>query len=500
MMKILNAEQTRLADAFTIENEPIPSIDLMERASNRFVEAFYPNFDPKEKLGVVCGTGNNGGDGLAVSRILLSKGYSVQPIVIQPKEGGSKDFQINLLRISELTEVVYIRNEEEIIDFSNFSTIIDAIFGSGLARPVTGFYAKVIEAINLSSAQVVAIDLPSGLFSDLPAPDGAIINADKTISFQAPKLSFFMPGNYQFVGDWHVVDIGLDKNYINTLDTKYTYIEEARIKSLLPSRKRFDHKGTFGHGQLIGGSYGKMGAMELAASAFIRTGAGLLTITVPAIGVNIMQTSVPEAMVLDQPGKKFIEDFNVLDKATIVGIGPGLDIKPETVKGLVDFLRKNDKHLVLDADALNILSENHELLEILPENTIITPHLKEFDRLAGNSDNQWQRIDKACELAERYNIIIVLKGAFTSIVRPDGTVQFNSTGNPGMATGGSGDVLLGIITALRTQGLTAEDAAAAGVYIHGMAGDIAAEDKSQTSLIATDIINGLSKVFLKFDR
>jgi NAD(P)H-hydrate epimerase len=302
------------------------------------------------------------------------------------------------------------------------------------------------------------------------------------------------------VGNWQVVDIGLNQEYINQLDTKYTYLEEKKIKSVLPSRAIFDHKGTFGHGQLIGGSYGKMGAMELASSAFIRTGAGLLTLTVPRSGVAIIQTSVPEAMVLDQSGEKFIEEFKIFDKATAVGIGPGLDKQPETVKGFAEFLRENDRHLVLDADALNILSENHELLELIPENTILTPHLKEFDRLAGDSDNQWERIDKACAMANKYRIIIVLKGAFTAIISPDDCVYFNCTGNPGMATGGSGDVLLGIITSLRTQGLIALDAAKAGVYIHGLAGDMAAAKKSQTSLIATDIIDGLSEVFLKFER
>ena len=391
-MNILNAEQTRLADAYTIAHEPIASIDLMERASTSFVEEFYKNHDPKDKIAVVCGTGNNGGDGLAISRILINKGYQVQPYVIQLKEGGSDNFKINLDRLKPLASILLISDTNSIPAFNKYHTIIDALFGSGLTRVITGFYAEVIKAINDVSGEVIAVDIASGLFVDRPADDGqgAIINATKTITFQTPKLSFFIPENYLYAGDWVIVDIGLDKDFINQQESDYCTIEQSEVENLLPDRNKFAHKGSYGHGQLFGGSYGKMGAITLAADAFMRTGAGLLTVTVPASGVDIMQTMVQEVMVLEQPGEKLITSFNISPKADIFGIGPGLGQDKDTIKAFGDFLRDNSKPLVLDADALNILAANREMLSLLPEDTIITPHIKEFDRMAGASDNNWQ--------------------------------------------------------------------------------------------------------------
>lgn len=498
-MKILSTEQTRRADAHTIEHQPITSIDLMERASTKFVEAFYHRHDPKNNIAVVCGTGNNGGDGLAISRILISKGYKVQPYIVQPKEGGSPDFITNLERFDAIGELVYITNDD-IPAFSEYKIIIDAIFGSGLTRVARGLYAEVIESINKSDTEVVAVDIPSGLFVDTITESDSIIRASTTISFQLPKLSFFMPKNHQYVGDWLTVDIGLDRAFISKQQTIYSTIDSAYLESILPSRNKFDHKGSFGHGQLIGGSFGKMGAMTLSAKGFLRSGAGLLTITIPSSGVEIMQASVAEAMVAYQSGDRHITEFNILDNVQTIGIGPGLGTNNDTISAFASFLRNNNKHLVLDADALNILSENRELLSLLPKDTIITPHIKEFDRLVGNSENNWERIEKAKEFAKKWQCVIVLKGAHTVVVNYDGSTKFNTTGNPGMATGGSGDVLLGIITSLRTQDLTALDAAVAGTYIHGLAGDIAAKNKSMTSLIASDIIDSLSDVFLQFSR
>ena len=498
-MKILSAEQTRLADAHTIEHEPISSIDLMERASTKFVEAFYHRHDPKNSIAVVCGTGNNGGDGLAISRILMSKGYKIQPYIMQPKEGGSQDFLSNLERFNNVGEVVYINNDD-IPTFKEYKIIIDAIFGSGLTRVASGIYAEVIESINTSKAEVVAVDIPSGLFVDTITESDSIVKANTTISFQMPKLSFFMPKNHQYVGDWLTVDIGLDQAFIANLQTTYSTIDSAHTASILPSRNKFDHKGSYGHGQLIGGSFGKMGAMTLSAKGFLRSGAGLLTVTIPSSGVNIMQTSVAEAMIVDQLGERYITEFNILENVQTIGIGPGLGTNNETISAFASFLRKNKKHLVLDADALNIISENRELLSLLPKDSIITPHIKEFDRLVGNSENNWERIEKAKEFAKKWQCVIVLKGAHTVVINYDGSTIFNTTGNPGMATAGSGDVLLGIITSFRTQNLSALDAAVAGTYIHGLAGDIAAEKKSMTSLIANDIIDNLSDVFLQFSR
>ena len=503
-MIILNAEQTRLADAYTIENEPIASIDLMERASASFVEAFYLNHFPKDKIAVVCGTGNNGGDGLAICRILFNKGYQVQPYVVQVDEGGSADFKTNLARLEPIAQIKIISDAKSIPDFSGYNTIIDALFGSGLTRAITGLYAEVINEINNLSAEVISVDIPSGLFVDRPhevdGPGGAIIKANTTISFQLPKLSFFMPENYQYVGHWHLVDIGLMDAFIKQQESEYSTIEQSKIQLSLPDRRKFAHKGNFGHGQIIGGSYGKMGAITLAAEAFMRTGAGLLTVTVPASGVNIMQTSVPEVMVLEQPGERHISAFNISPKAGAFGIGPGLGQDKKTSSAFGEFLLDNTKPLVLDADALNILSTHREMLSLLPEDTIITPHIKEFDGLVGASDNNWQRLDKARKFCQQWHLITILKGAHTAVINKDGKVIFNVTGNPGMATAGSGDVLLGIIASLRAQGLNGITAATAGTFIHGYAGDIAASGKSMTSLLARDIIDALGEVFLEFSR
>jgi ADP-dependent NAD(P)H-hydrate dehydratase / NAD(P)H-hydrate epimerase len=500
-MNILDAEKTRLADAHTIANEPIASIDLMERASASFTEAFCRNYGSENKIAVVCGTGNNGSDGLAISRILLSKGHLVDPFVIQLKEGGSEDFETNLSRIEPLSSYKIISASHDIPVFGQYNVIIDAVFGSGLTRKVTGLYAEVISAINSSTADVVAVDIPSGLFVDQPSEvEAAIIKANATISFQVPKLSFFMPENYQYVGRWQVIDIGLDQDFIDQQESDFSTIEHDEVEKLLPLRSKFSHKGSFGHGQLCGGSYGKMGAITLAAEAFLRSGAGLLTVTIPTSGTNIMQTKVPEAMVLEQPGEKELSDFNISAKATAIGVGPGLGQAKETVKAFGDFLRDNTKPLVLDADALNIISSNQELLSLLPSDTIITPHLKEFDRLAGSSNDQWQRLAKAREFSRQYQLITVLKGAHTAVINKDGKVKFNTTGNPGMATAGSGDVLLGIITSLRTQGLSGIDAAVASTYIHGRAGDDAANKLSMSALLASDIIEALTVVFIGFSR
>lgn len=499
-MKILSARQTQQADAYTIKHEPIASIDLMERASTRFTNAFCDLVDSGKSVLVVCGTGNNGGDGLAVARMLLEKGYNIHVIVIQPREGGSKDFLINLGRLDE-SVLSYLRSEEEKIELGNPDVIIDAIFGSGLTRPVKGVFGKVIAMINKLESTVIAIDVPSGLFLDKPASaEGAIIEANHTISFQVPKLAFFFPENYPFVGEWQVVDIGLNREFIDQQESKFSTIEYEEVVRLLKPRKKFDHKGRYGHAQLIGGSYGKMGAITLASRACLRSGVGLLTLTIPSSGVEVMQTSVPEAMVLEQPGEKQVTEFTVFDKATAIGVGPGLGTANETKVAFENFLQSNSKPLVIDADAINLLAANRALLEILPEGTILTPHLKEFDRLAGESANNWQRLEKAEDLCNRYQLSIVLKGAHTAIVDPDNGIAFNTTGNPGMATAGSGDVLLGIITSFRAQGMSPNSASKAGVYVHATAGDRMASKKSMESLIAGDLIEGISDFFLNGER
>lgn len=495
LMNILSASQTKAADAYTIEHEPIASIDLMERASIAFVEAFSARINTNNPVTIICGTGNNGGDGLAVARLLTDRGYETSIKIVQPNESGTPDFIININKLDS-SLIHWIRSAADIPEISSNAVIIDALFGSGLTRPVEGVYAKVIDQVNKSDCIIVSIDVPSGLFMDQPTTGNTVVRASHTISFQLPKLAFFFPENAVFVGEWSVVDIGLDQEFIAEQTSNYSSAEPGDIKGLMAPRSKFSHKGSFGHGQLIAGSYGKMGAAILASSAFLRSGAGLLTVTSAKCGVDILQTSIPEAMVIDQEGDFLIQDFKVHDNVTVVGIGPGIGQDKATLRGFKVFLQKNKHNLVLDADAINLLSSNRELLENLPEGTILTPHIKEFDRLAGPSEDNWQRLVKAQNICSERGLIIVLKGAHTAVINANGKISFNTTGNPGMATAGSGDVLLGIITGLRAQGLDAFNSARLGVYLHGLAGDIASKEHSEEALLASDIINSIGKAFL----
>ena len=495
-MKVLSAEQTRQADSYTIKTEPIASIDLMERASIAFCNHFCELYENDKSITVVCGSGNNGGDGLAISRILHEKGYNITTYVARVSDGGSPDFTSNLSRLRKIKEPVKISSLENIPAFNDQDVIIDAIFGSGLDRPVTGFIGEIILAINDAKVQTVAVDIASGLNCDQPSEGKSIIEPAVTISFQAPKMAFFIPSNYKYVGDWIAVDIGLDKSFINSLATKQHVLDHNTISNLLPPRNKFDHKGTFGHGLLVGGSFGKIGAMVLAAGAFIRTGAGLLTVHIPKCGYNIIQTTVPEAMATADQSDNIISESKLEDRYATVGIGPGLGTDPETSKALKTILLSNKYPIVLDADGLNLVSKHGEILELLPEHSILTPHVKEFDRLAGTSNSDWERLEKIKSFAISHKVILVLKGAHTAIANPDGQVFYNNTGNPGMATGGSGDVLTGILASLLTQGYNPRDAANLGVYVHGLAGDLAALDLGEISLTATDIINYLPEAFL----
>jgi NAD(P)H-hydrate epimerase len=494
-MQILSAEQTRQADAYTIKNEPITSIELMERASLAFAQHFSASYSKKKTVAVVCGTGNNGGDGLAISRILQEKGYNVSVFIARAGEGGSPDFLTNLARLAENRSPTDICSPSDIPGFEEYDLIIDAIFGSGLARPVTGLFGEIILAMNASRASIIAVDIASGLYCDHPPEGSCIVEPDLSISFQLPKLAFLIPANFKFVGEWVVVDIGLDQQYINSLNTPYQLLDHGYISSLFLPRNKFDHKGTYGHGLLIGGSYGKIGAMVLAASAFIRSGAGLLTTNIPRCGYNILQTTVPESMVIADKSEHIITESKFEDRYFAVGIGPGLGTAADTAKALKTLLLKIKNPAVLDADALNLLARKSELPELLPEKSILTPHPKEFARLAGESASDWDRLEKVKSFAARHKVILILKGAHTAIACPDGKIYFNNTGNPGMATGGSGDVLTGVLTALLTQGYKPGNAASLGVYVHGLAGDLAATDLGETSLTASDIINYLPEAF-----
>jgi NAD(P)H-hydrate epimerase len=497
-MKVLDTEKIHETDAYTIQHEQIESVDLMERAALAFVDRFVEIFDEENKIAIVSGTGNNGGDGMAVGRLLIDKLYNVSAFVIRKDQGGgTEDFKINYEKLCRDIDVVEISKVGDIPKFGDYDIIIDSIFGSGLTRPVTGLHAGVIKAINNSGTPVASIDISSGLFCDSSSSnDGAAIKADITLSFQLPKLAFLLPENDKYVGAWELLDIGLDQAYIHRQYTQNFYVTREFLDPFVPKRAKHSHKGDYGKGLLVAGSYGKMGASILASRAYMRAGAGLLTILAPECGYLILQSTVPEAMV-ETRGVECVDDIiGDLDRFDAIGIGPGLGVEKTTVEALARLLKATKIPIVIDADGLNILAGNRHMLDLLHEHSILTPHPGEFQRLVGESIDDFSRIKKLREFATRVNSYVVLKGAHTAIATPEGNVYFNSTGNPGMATGGSGDVLTGIITSLLAQHQSPFHAAVLGVYLHGLAGDIAISSVGMEALIASDIIEFLPAAFM----
>lgn len=491
-MKIFNVEQIRAMDAYTITHEPIASIDLMERASQAFVRWFCNQYVNTRPIAVFCGKGNNGGDGLAIARILSACGYDMQVFIVEYTLNATDDFRQNLSRLGNHLTPRRIQSENDLPQLSKQVVCIDALLGSGLSRPVEGLLSVVIEYLNSLPNRLIAVDIASGLYADQPnAPSDIIIKPRYTITFQLPKLAFLLPQNAEYVGEWRVVDIGLSAEYIAGTSSPYHFTDKSEAEKHIKPRQKFSHKGTFGHAVLIAGSYGKMGAAILSGRACLRSGVGLLTMHVPACGYEIMQISVPEAMTTVDDAEKYISEVPDLASATAIGVGPGIGQDTATVKALEKILGQAKVPVIIDADALNILSANRHLFYKLPENTILTPHPKEFQRLAGESINEYERLEKARAFSARYKAIICLKGANTAVVLPNGEVHFNSTGNPGMATGGTGDVLTGIITSLLAQKYDPADAAILGVYQHGIAGDRAAAARGQTALIASDVVEHL---------
>lgn len=499
MVKILSAEQIKALDKATIENEPVSSIDLMERASREFVTWFTEKFNALKKVGVICGTGNNGGDGLAIARMLKDWGYPVKAWIVRGSVKETDDFRRNAERAENLVELHEITSEADRNLFQDRDVLIDAVFGYGLSRPAEGIYAQVINCMNATDAVRVAVDMPSGLQADKPS-SGPIVKADYTISFQLPKLAFFLPENHSFTGEWILADIGLYKPFIRDAETDKLLLNVKGVKKLFKTRSRFDHKGTFGHAMLIAGSYGKIGASVLCAGSALRSGAGLVTVYAPKCGYNILQTSIPEAMVITDPSEMWLSEAPDTSKATVLGIGPGIGQDPATTKMLAKTLEKFGKPVVLDADALNIISSNRQMFYLIPEGSILTPHPKEFERLVDGWRNDFERLEKQRNLAAELKSVIVLKGGFTSIAAPDGKLYFNPTGNPGMATGGTGDVLTGILTGLLAQGYTAKEAAILGVFVHGLSGDLAMNETGEESLIASDVIKFLPDAFRHLKR
>lgn len=496
-MKIFSAEQIRNIDAYTITNEPIASIDLMERASDALYEWIAQNLPTTSRYIFFCGPGNNGGDGLALARIMFFAGYNVMVCYLN-SASYSVDFIANLSRLKKINIDLYeIFTDSDFPKINPNDIVVDALYGSGLSRPIDGLGAKLVQHINQCNAEVVSIDIPSGLFSNVnPFPNtNPIVKATLCLTLQFPKLSFLFADNEQFLKKWHILPIGLHTKTIEDNTTPYYYTDVADLLPIFNRRTVFSHKGTFGHCLVVAGSFGMIGAATLCAKAAVITGAGLITIHIPKCGYTIAQQLVPMAMCKADVNEYYITSISDIRKYSSICIGPGLGTNPQTAKGMEEIICKANAPLVLDADALNIISENKALLSALPENTIITPHPGEFDRLFGESNCGSERLDKAIEVAKQHKLIIVLKGAYTQVISSNGDVFFNSTGNPGMATGGSGDVLTGIIGSLLAQDYLPLNAAKLGVYIHGLAGDIAKINFSETSLNAQNILESLSLAF-----
>ena len=494
-MKILNAAQIRELDAFTIRNEPVSSLDLMERAARKCYDWIRRHMKKKQEVKIFCGMGNNGGDGLVIGRLLAGAGYHVSIFKLRHSDQPSEDFAANEKRLEGMVNATLteIHEADDLPALSADDLVVDAILGSGLTRPLEGMLAKAVQHINGSGAVVVAIDFPTGLFcEDNRSNDPKrIVQADYTLSFQLPKLAFMFSSNEKYLGSWYLIDIGLHPDAIKKAETKYHYLQASDIRSLYRPRRKFAHKGHFGHAYLMAGSYGKAGAAVLAAGSAIRSGAGLLTVHIPGCAYEVLQSGVPEAMCVPDEHPHILSGVGNIEGFNAVGVGPGIGTHDQTARALKVLIQNTTVPMVLDADALNILADNLTWCGFLPKGSVFTPHPGEFDRLAGKTTDDHDRLEKAIELAHRFQVHIILKGAHTVVVSPDGRCFFNSTGNPGMATGGSGDVLTGMVLGWLAQNYSTLHSCLMAVYLHGRAGDLARVRSGDEGLVATDIITHL---------
>jgi len=503
-MKFFTTDQIRLLDQYTIEHEPIASIDLMERAADALYREFIGNFPYCQPVCIIAGPGNNGGDALALARMLLKSGCDVSVYLVHTGK-LSDDCEANKVSMIEAFPDSLTEFSDRFVSphIPTDAIVIDGLFGSGLSRPLSGIFAETVDCINNLENIIVSIDIPSGLQSEeLPLTAKvelgkklSIVKANYTFSLQFPKLAFLLPENAEFVGHWSALDIGIHADAIQQTPTDFNYLEESDIIPLLKNRQVFSHKGTFGHALIVAGSHGMAGAATLAAQAAMRSGAGLVTVHGPECNRVVLQTAFPEAIFQSDANRDFVSQVELETHYNAIAVGSGIGMQQVTVEMLQNFLNELNQPCVIDADALNIISQNKELLKLIPQNSILTPHPKEFERLFGASSDSYDRIFKARQAAMNYGIIIILKGAHTLIALPTGQLFFNSTGNSGMATAGSGDVLTGILVGLLAQHYSPEEAAKLSVFIHGRAGDLALETESKESLIACDIIANLGRAF-----
>ena len=497
-MNIFNPKQIQDIDHATCHAQGINSLELMERAASAISYELMSRFMPSQRFVIVAGPGNNGGDALAVARQLIEHGYKkVEIFLFNVTEKLSYDCgeMRNKLITIEGIDFTEVNKEFSPPYLGENDVVVDGLFGVGLSHPLSGGFQALASLINDSGAYVVSIDIPSGLFSEWNNGTNHrdMIHADLTLTFQFPKLAFMFEDNANIVGEWRVLDIDLDNKKIKETPTDYKLVESYMVRSFLRERAPFTVKRDYGSLLLMAGSKGMMGAAIMAARSALKSGVGLVTVHSASSGYPILQTAVPEAMFEPDRNENIIIDMTPHHAHQVIGVGPGIGSQDATINALEDLLKNAGAPLVLDADALNCLAKRPALLSLLPPYTVITPHAAEFDRLFGEQNSGEERLRKAIEMAKYYNIIIVLKGHYTACVRPGGKVFFNSTGNPGMATAGSGDVLTGVISAFIAQGMRPEIAASVGVFVHGLAGDMAAEELGEFGVVASDIANYIGR-------
>ncbi len=498
-MKILTAAQIYQADKFTIEKQQISSDVLMERAAMKIFEWLHARLQGAPVLiKIFCGIGNNGGDGIALARHMVEHGYNVKVYVVNYSEKRSKDFLLNMERLKDRKIWPEFINEDTALpEVQPNDIIVDAIFGIGLNRCPKKWVLQLIKHLNASRAFTLSVDVPSGLPVDQPMwNEGEAIYANYVLSFQTPKLVFFLPTTGRYVENWEVLDIGLDSEFMMNTTSAYTYVQKNNAQTLYAPRTTFSHKGTYGHSVIIGGSYGKVGAVQLAGRAALKSGSGLVTLYVPKCGYVPLQASFPEAMVVTDTEERSISAIDLPVTPSAIGIGVGIGTEGKTVEAFGKFLKQVSAPLVIDADGINILAKHPEILEDLPKETILTPHPKELERLLGPWKDDFEKLEKAKAFCAEHQCILVIKGA-NSLVLHRGNGFVNSTGNPGMATAGSGDVLTGMITGLLAQGYTPLNACIFAVYLHGLAGDIELSREGYESIIASGIIDSIGNAFIE---
>lgn len=503
-MKLIRTSDIKQVDSDTLNKQHIDEIQLIRRVAALISQEIINRWDIDTPFIVFAGPGNNGADALATALILVQQGYNVKTYLFCPNKELSE--ACTAMR-EELTNEPLAEFYEILAEFkppvlTKRTVIIDGLFGSGLNKPLSGGFAGIIKYINSSPSYRLSIDIPSGFFGENNSQNdpNAIIQADLVLTLQLPKVSFLLSDSAPYVKEYKVLDIGLDQESIDEVESPFHMVEINETKSLVKQREKFTHKGNYGHGLIVAGKLGMMGAAQLSAKAACKTGIGLLTVHAPRTANAILQTAVPEAIYSPDPSQICFSEAPSTDEYSNIAVGPGLGSAPETLSALSQLLNRRHKPMIIDADALNLIGTNRNLLNQIPQGSILTPHPKEFDRIMGPSNTAFERLEKAIKLSKQFRLVVVLKGANTATVLPNGEVYFNSTGNPGMATAGSGDVLTGVLLSLLAQGYNPAETAILGVYLHGLAGDLAAEELTEAGVTASDIVQYLPKALLFLQR